>query len=169
LILNYFTKENPGLIWDVQTKIYGPDLNKMKGYFCSHPDRSTKIQRSEWLLLHSAGETEEATGRRHGQRQESLGLHYGALNFDLIPPTRSRWHKELILLTCGDVNGSHSVSSVSGVRAGSNGIEVLVLPSSFLSGQLLQTAAENQIWWLPSVRRVLDLRAKIHTMGCAIS
>jgi hypothetical protein len=27
---------------------------------------------------------------------------------------------------------------------------------------------KTQIWWLPRVRWVLDLQAKIHTMGCAI-
>jgi hypothetical protein len=27
---------------------------------------------------------------------------------------------------------------------------------------------KTQIWWLPRVQRVLDLRAKIRTMGCAI-
>jgi hypothetical protein len=49
--------------------------------------RSNRDLWSKWLLLHSAGETEEATGRHHGQRHESLGLHYGALNFDPILPT----------------------------------------------------------------------------------
>jgi hypothetical protein len=130
----------------------------MKSYFCSNPDHLTKIQWSKRLLLHSVGETEEATGRHHGQWQESLGLHYNALDFDPILPTRSRRHKELILLTCGNANSSHRVGSVGVVRAGFNGIEVLfwrcsdfkgvrqsflVLPSSFLSGQLLQTVAEN--------------------------
>jgi hypothetical protein len=28
--------------------------------------------------------------------------------------------------------------------------------------------AKTQIWWLPRVRQVLELRAKIHTIGCAI-
>jgi hypothetical protein len=44
----------------------------------------------------------------------------------------------------------------------------LELPSSFSTDQLLWTAAETRIWWLPSVRRVLDLRPKIHTIGGAI-
>jgi hypothetical protein len=56
------------------------------------------------------------------------------------------------------MNGSHRVGNVSAVRAGFNGVEVffrqcsdfkgvrrsfLVLPYSFLSGQLPQTVVEN--------------------------
>jgi hypothetical protein len=97
-------------------------------------------------------------GRRHGQRQESSGSHYGALNFDPILPMRSRWHKELILQTYGEENGRGRVGDGGVVRSvlsdGEDGLRqcsgfkgvcrsFLVLPSSFLSGQLLQTAAEN--------------------------
>jgi hypothetical protein len=102
-------------------------------------------------LLSRSDKIEEVTGRHHGQRQESSGSHYGALNFDPILPTQSRRHKELLLLTCDDENGSHRVGSVGVVRTGFNGVEVffrrcsnfLVLPSSFLSSQLLQTATKN--------------------------
>jgi hypothetical protein len=42
-----FVKKTLGLIWAVQTKIYGPDLNKMKSYFRSNLDRPSEIQRLE--------------------------------------------------------------------------------------------------------------------------
>jgi hypothetical protein len=53
LILKYFRKEKPGLIWVVQIEIYGPNLNKMKSYFYSNPNRPSKIQRPT-LLPYSA-------------------------------------------------------------------------------------------------------------------
>jgi hypothetical protein len=90
--------------------------------------------------------------------QESSGSHYGALNFDLILPTRSRRYKELILQTYiegnsrGRVGNGSAVGSVLG--GGEDNLQwcssfkgvcqsFLVLPSRFLSGQLLQTVAEN--------------------------
>jgi hypothetical protein len=115
-----------------------PNFIKMKRYFHSNFNRSTKIQWSERLLLHSTSEIEEAMGRRHGQRQESSGSHYSALNFDLILPMRSRRHKELILLTCGVEVFFQRCSDFKGMRR-----SFLVLPSSILSSQLLQMAAEN--------------------------
>jgi hypothetical protein len=136
----------------------GLNFIKTKHYFCSNLDRSTKIQWSKRLLLHSASETEEAMGRHHGQWQVISSSHYGALNFDSILPTWSRRHKKLTLLTCGDANGSHRVGSVGVVRLGFNGIEVffrrcsdfegmcrsfVVLPFCFSSDQLLQMVAEN--------------------------
>jgi hypothetical protein len=42
----FFLKKNLRLIWAIQTEIYGQDLNKMKGYFHSNLDRSSKIR---WL------------------------------------------------------------------------------------------------------------------------
>jgi hypothetical protein len=136
----------------------GSAFIKMKGYFRSNLDRSTKIQRSRRLLLHSTGETNEMMGRHHSRWQESSGSHYGALNFDLILPMRSRRHKEPILLTCNGENGSQGASGVDVVRVGFNDSEVffqrcsnfkdvhqsfVVLPSSFSFGQLLQTVAQN--------------------------
>jgi hypothetical protein len=44
----------------------------------------------------------------------------------------------------------------------------LELPSSFSTDQLLRSVAENLNLWLPRVRRVLDLRPKIHTICGAI-
>jgi hypothetical protein len=38
--------KNLGLIWAIQTEIYGPDLNKMKGYFRSNLNLPYMIQ---WL------------------------------------------------------------------------------------------------------------------------
>jgi hypothetical protein len=87
LILNYFTKENPGLIWAVQTKIYG-DLIKTKSYFCSNPNHPSKIQRlrivSSSLAWFGRTECREAPwprlGRAHAQAtvhetQQGLILH----------------------------------------------------------------------------------------------
>jgi hypothetical protein len=54
LILNYFTKQKPRLIWVVQTEIYSSNLNKMKSYFCSNPDRPSQIQQPMLLLPYSA-------------------------------------------------------------------------------------------------------------------
>jgi hypothetical protein len=90
----------------------GLNYIKRKHYFRSNLDHSTKIQWSKRLLLHSAGETEEAMGRHHGQWQVISSSHYSALNFDSILPTWSRRHKKLTLLTCGDANGSQRVGSV---------------------------------------------------------
>jgi hypothetical protein len=119
--------------------------------------RQIRGRRQECLLSRS-GEIEEATRRRHGQHQESSGSHYDALNFVPIFPTRSRWHKELILQTYGEENsrgraddGSANQSLLGdgedGLRrcSGFKGVRrsILVLPSSSLSGHLLQKAVEN--------------------------
>jgi hypothetical protein len=50
---------------------------------------------------------------------------YGALNFDLILPTRPRWYKESILLTCSDEIGSQRVGDIGAAQAGFNSDEVL--------------------------------------------
>jgi hypothetical protein len=168
------------LIWVVGLILNGSDFIKRKGYFCSNLDHSTKIQRSGWLLLHSVGETEEATGRRHGQRQESSGSHYGALNFDLILPTRSRRHKEPILHTCGGENGSQRVGGIGAVQAVYNGGEVFFLRCSDFKDVcrsflvLLASCPANSskwrwktwIWWPPRVRRFLTCgqKSKLWTM-----
>jgi hypothetical protein len=66
LILNYFTKEKHGLIWTIQTEMHGTDSNKMESYFCSNPNRPSKIQ---WptLLLIQLTRTEEAARWHHGR------------------------------------------------------------------------------------------------------
>jgi hypothetical protein len=83
---------------------------------------------------------------------------YGTLFLSVILPTQSRWHKGSVLLICGGRNGPHEVvdgeAARSAVGDGEDGLRrcssfkgmqrsFLVLPWSFLSGQLLQTAAEN--------------------------
>jgi hypothetical protein len=89
---------------------------------------------------------------------KSSGSHYGSLNFDQILPTRSRRHKELILQTYGKENGRGRAGDggEDGLQrcSGFKGVHrsFLVLPSRFLSGQLLQTATKTRIWWLPRVR-----------------
>jgi hypothetical protein len=40
-------------------------------------------------------------------------------------PTRPRWYKESILLTCGDEIGSQRAGNVGAAQAGFNGDEVL--------------------------------------------
>jgi hypothetical protein len=62
--------KNLGLIWAIQTEIYGSDLNKMKGYFHSNLDRPSKIGR-----LRSFPSTSALSGRteplgRHGRQLE---------------------------------------------------------------------------------------------------
>jgi hypothetical protein len=83
---------------------------------------------------------------------------YGTLFLGVILPMQSRRHKGSVLLTYGGgngplqvVNGEAARSTVGdnedGLRrcSGFKGMRrsFLVLPSSFLSGQLLQTAVEN--------------------------
>jgi hypothetical protein len=46
MITKKILKKNLGLIWVVQTGIYGPDLKKMKCYFHSNLDHPSKIR---WL------------------------------------------------------------------------------------------------------------------------
>jgi hypothetical protein len=85
-------------------------------------------------------------------------LPYGTVFLGVILPMQSRWHKGSILLTCGGGNGPQEMvdgeAARSAVGDGKDGLWrcssfmgvhqcFLVLPSSFLSGQLLQTAAEN--------------------------
>jgi hypothetical protein len=61
LILNYFRKEKPRLIWVVQIEIYCPNLNKMKSYFYSNLNRPSKIQRP--TLLPYAADKNRGSGR----------------------------------------------------------------------------------------------------------
>jgi hypothetical protein len=79
LILNYFTKEKPGLIWGVQTEIYGLDLIKSKSYFCSKLDHPSKIQwpGTAFSIRSASARTEHPDC--HGRRQRrSSSTHYGA-------------------------------------------------------------------------------------------
>jgi hypothetical protein len=63
-------KKNLGLIWAVQTGIYGPDLKKMKCYFRSNLNRPSKIR---WLgsfpSTSAQSDRTEPLGR-HGRRLE---------------------------------------------------------------------------------------------------
>jgi hypothetical protein len=83
---------------------------------------------------------------------------YGTLFLGVILLTQSRRHKGSVLLTCDGGNGPQEVvdgeAAQSVVGDGEDGLRqcfsfkgvhrsFLVLPSSFLSGQLLQTAVEN--------------------------
>jgi hypothetical protein len=122
-------------------------------------------------------------GWRHGRWQKSSSSHYGALNFDLILPMRSRWYEEPILLTYGDENESQKVSGIGLVRVGFNYGEVfsrwcssfkdvhqsfLEFPSSFLSSQLIQMVAESSNSLATKGLIVLYLQVKIQAMGGAI-
>jgi hypothetical protein len=153
-----FLEKNLRLIWTIETEIYGLDLNKMKGCFHSNLDRPSKIRWLDNFPSTSAWSNRTEPPGRHGKWQESLGSHYGALNFGLILPTWFRWHKGSVLLTCGSGNRPHEVIDGEAARSavgndegvlrrcsGFKGVRrsFLVLPSSFLSGQLLQTVAEN--------------------------
>jgi hypothetical protein len=83
---------------------------------------------------------------------------YGTLFLDVILPMQSRQYKGSILLTCDSENGPQEVvdreAARSAVGDGEDGLRrcsgfkgvrrsFLVLPSSFLYGQLLQTVAKN--------------------------
>jgi hypothetical protein len=85
-------------------------------------------------------------------------LPYGTLFLSVILPTQSRWHKGSVLLTCGSGNGPQEVVDGKAARSvvgdGEDGLRrcscfkgvhrsFLVLPSSFLSDQLLQMVAEK--------------------------
>jgi hypothetical protein len=57
-----FLKKTLELIWPIQTEIYDPDLNKMKGPFRFNLDHPFKIQRLGTVPSIQPVRTEEAAG-----------------------------------------------------------------------------------------------------------
>jgi hypothetical protein len=149
LILNYFTKEKPRLIWGVDLALGGSDLIKNERLFLdlifSIHLRSNGPYLTTFLQLMKTGEWQG--GAMAGGKGGRVSP-YGTLFLSVILPTQSRQHKGYVLLTCGCGNGPQEVvdreaarlavgdgedslrwcSSFKGVRR-----SFLVLPSSFLS------------------------------------
>jgi hypothetical protein len=113
----------------------------------------------------------------------SSSASYGARNTMRFEPTRSRRQGEPIckLTAKKTVEGERATAARFGrclvmVRTASGGAPASRACSEASSCSLLASCPANcskqwqktQIWWLPRVQRVLDLRAKMHTVGCAI-
>jgi hypothetical protein len=103
----------------------------MKGYFRSNLDHPSKIQQSKPLLPYSVDENRGGGGVAPWSKElgidgpRSSGSTYGALIFDPILPTRPRWHKESVLLTCGGEIGPQRAGDDGATQAGFDGDEVL--------------------------------------------
>jgi hypothetical protein len=115
-----FYKRKPGLIWVIQTEIYGSNLIKMKSYFCSNHDHPSKIQRlgTVFSIRPALARTE-----RHGRWwRRSSSMSYGAWGKTKLLPTRSRRARGLILLTFDEANDPR--------RASDGGLMFLVFDGS---------------------------------------
>jgi hypothetical protein len=159
LILKYFTKEKPRIIWGVDLALDGSDLLKNERLFL---DIILSIHlRSNGPYLTTFLQSTKTGERQGGAMAGGKGGRvspYDTILLGVIHPTQSRWHKGSVLLTSGGENGPQEEvdgeAARSAVGDGEDDLwwcsdfkgmcqSFLVLPSSFLSGQLLQTATEN--------------------------
>jgi hypothetical protein len=147
-----FLKKNLGLVWVVQTKIYGSNLIKTKSYFCSNLDHPSKIQRPRTAFSIRPASARTKSPDRHGHRwRRSSSTRYGAWGKTELVPTRSRRATGLVLLTFSEENDPR--------RASGCGLKSLVFDSgawprlsfsgfktqlqSFTLVQLLRTAVNH--------------------------
>jgi hypothetical protein len=151
----------------VHPAIYSLDLNKTKSYFCSNLNHPCKIRRLGTVSYLGSAWPNRAT-RAPWPRAWELGL--------------TLRHKELILLTVTQMVRTGSATSVwfeqasTASRSSSGGALTSRECAEASLCSLLASCPANcskrrrktRIWWLPRVHRVLDLWAKIPTMGCAI-
>jgi hypothetical protein len=110
LILNYFTKERPGIIWGVDLALDGSDLIKNERLFLDLILSIVLRSNGPYIttFLQSTKIGERLGGTMAGGKGGRV-LPYGTLFLGVILPTQSRRCKGSVLLTCGGGNRPQEV------------------------------------------------------------